>query len=221
MHRYRDRVLLKLVSVCPVYCRFCFRRETVGKNGALDRAALEAALDYIAARPEIFEVILTGGDPLAASPRRRARVEQNERQFVGAVNLRLARMAGGINGLFDDSLNLVNLSAAVFSNATGDRALTERLASELFAARPNRRIYGLGPFFARGGFGVPGEYYSLYERRWDPRLGLGPLDRRLPDGTVEVENANNVSKANYDYALALVFGGNAGARPARDYRAVR
>ncbi|MGA8169492.1 MAG: 4Fe-4S cluster-binding domain-containing protein, partial [Methylocystis sp.] len=70
VHRYRDRVLLKLVSVCPVYCRFCFRRETVGKNGALDRAALEAALDYIAARPEIFEVILTGGDPLAASPRR-------------------------------------------------------------------------------------------------------------------------------------------------------
>ena len=30
VHRYRDRVLLKLVSVCAVYCRFCFRRETVG-----------------------------------------------------------------------------------------------------------------------------------------------------------------------------------------------
>lgn len=34
VHRYPDRVLLKLVSVCPVYCRFCFRRETVGPQGA-------------------------------------------------------------------------------------------------------------------------------------------------------------------------------------------
>ena len=34
IHRYPDRVLLKLVSVCPVYCRFCFRRETVGQGGS-------------------------------------------------------------------------------------------------------------------------------------------------------------------------------------------
>ena len=33
VHRYPDRVLMKLVSVCPVYCRFCFRRETVGQKG--------------------------------------------------------------------------------------------------------------------------------------------------------------------------------------------
>ena len=72
VHRYPDRVLLKLLSVCPVYCRFCFRRETVGqgKGGVLPDDALDAALKYIAERPEIFEVILTGGDPLAASPRR-------------------------------------------------------------------------------------------------------------------------------------------------------
>src|SRR5271168_3519556 len=71
VHRYRDRVLLKLVSVCAVYCRFCFRRETVGPGTAgLDEAGLARALDYIAARPEIWEVVLTGGDPLALSPRR-------------------------------------------------------------------------------------------------------------------------------------------------------
>ena len=70
MHRYTDRVLLKLVSVCPVYCRFCFRRESVGKSGALDSATLARALDYIGAHEEISEVILTGGDPLAASHRR-------------------------------------------------------------------------------------------------------------------------------------------------------
>jgi lysine 2,3-aminomutase len=72
VHRYPDRVLLKLLTVCPVYCRFCFRRETVGrgKGEILPEAALAAALDYIAGRPEIFEVILTGGDPLMLSARR-------------------------------------------------------------------------------------------------------------------------------------------------------
>ena len=72
VHRYPDRVLLKLTHVCAVYCRFCFRRERVGPhNGsALSAAALDAALAYIRAQPEIWEVILTGGDPLVLSPRR-------------------------------------------------------------------------------------------------------------------------------------------------------
>jgi lysine 2,3-aminomutase len=71
VHRYPDRVLLKLVNVCAVYCRFCFRREMVGPGrGALTGAALTAALDYIARTPQIWEVILTGGDPLLLPPRR-------------------------------------------------------------------------------------------------------------------------------------------------------
>ena len=72
VHRYPDRVLLKLVHVCPVYCRFCFRREQVGPGGrpSLSPAELAAALDYVRARPDIWEVILTGGDPLILSARR-------------------------------------------------------------------------------------------------------------------------------------------------------
>ena len=72
VHRYPDRVLLKAVHVCPVYCRFCFRREMVGPEGlgTLTPAALDAAIAYIAGRPEIWDVILTGGDPLVLSPRR-------------------------------------------------------------------------------------------------------------------------------------------------------
>ena len=71
VHRYPDRVLLKLVNACAVYCRFCFRREMVGPGrGGLSRAALATALDYIARTPDIWEVILTGGDPLVLSPRR-------------------------------------------------------------------------------------------------------------------------------------------------------
>lgn len=76
VHRYPDRALLKLLSVCPVYCRFCFRRETVGPGAeqVLSPAALEEALGYIARTPAIWEVILTGGDPLMLSPRRLADV---------------------------------------------------------------------------------------------------------------------------------------------------
>ncbi|HEY4133833.1 MAG TPA: lysine-2,3-aminomutase-like protein [Alphaproteobacteria bacterium] len=71
VHRYRDRVLLKPLHACAVYCRFCFRREQVGPGGdALDAAELEAALDYIRGHGEIWEVILSGGDPLLLSPRR-------------------------------------------------------------------------------------------------------------------------------------------------------
>ncbi|MBI1204901.1 MAG: lysine-2,3-aminomutase-like protein [Rhodopseudomonas sp.] len=72
VHRYPDRVLLKLTHVCAVYCRFCFRREMVGpdKPNALSRDALEAALSYIRSHRDIWEVILTGGDPLVLSPRR-------------------------------------------------------------------------------------------------------------------------------------------------------
>jgi len=72
VHRYPDRVLLKLVHVCAVYCRFCFRREMIGpsKPNALSKAALDAALGYIRDHREIWEVILTGGDPLVLSPRR-------------------------------------------------------------------------------------------------------------------------------------------------------
>lgn len=72
VHRYPDRALLKLVSVCPVYCRFCFRREMVGpdKGEGLSPAELRQALAYLADTPSIWEVIITGGDPLILSPRR-------------------------------------------------------------------------------------------------------------------------------------------------------
>jgi len=65
VHRYPDRVLLTPILHCPVYCRFCFRREKVGgAEAVLSDQDLLAALDYIRAHPEVWEVILTGGDPL-------------------------------------------------------------------------------------------------------------------------------------------------------------
>jgi lysine 2,3-aminomutase len=71
VHRYPDRVLLKPTHICPVYCRFCFRREQVGPEGeTLGAGELAAAFDYIRGRPELFEVIVTGGDPFVLGSRR-------------------------------------------------------------------------------------------------------------------------------------------------------
>jgi lysine 2,3-aminomutase len=73
VHRYPDRALLKPLLACPVYCRFCFRREVVGPDGGLlTEAELETALDWFAATQAVREVILTGGDPLMLSGRRLA-----------------------------------------------------------------------------------------------------------------------------------------------------
>jgi lysine 2,3-aminomutase len=71
VHRYPDRVLFKPLLVCPVYCRFCFRREQVGPDGGLlGEADLAAAYAWLAGHTAIREVILSGGDPLMLSPRR-------------------------------------------------------------------------------------------------------------------------------------------------------
>ena len=91
VHRYPDRVLFKLVHVCAVYCRFCFRREMVGpgKATALPPAAYDAAIGYIRAHPEIWEVILTGGDPLMLSPRRLAEIMAD---LAGIDHVRIIRI---------------------------------------------------------------------------------------------------------------------------------
>ncbi len=89
VHRYADRALLKIVHACPVYCRFCFRREMVGPGGeALAGAALERALGYLADTPAIWEVIVTGGDPFMLSARR---VEALMRRLGEIPHVRIVR----------------------------------------------------------------------------------------------------------------------------------
>jgi lysine 2,3-aminomutase len=83
VHRYPDRALLKPLLACPVYCRFCFRREKVGPDGGvLTEAELQEALLWFEGNTAIREVILTGGDPLMLSARR-----------LGEILGRLAGMA--------------------------------------------------------------------------------------------------------------------------------
>jgi lysine 2,3-aminomutase len=81
--------LLKLASICAVYCRFCFRRESVGQGAAnLSEPEFAAALDYIRAHDEIWEIVLTGGDPLSLSPRRLA---QTTRALAAIPHVKILR----------------------------------------------------------------------------------------------------------------------------------
>ena len=132
VHRYPDRVLLKLVHVCPVYCRFCFRREMVGpgKRQSLSREALAAALDYIRARKEIWEVILTGGDPLILSPRR---LREVLRALAGIDHVKIVRVhtrvpvvaPGRVTAPLIRALKVKGKATYVVLHANHPRELTE------------------------------------------------------------------------------------------------
>ncbi len=117
VHRYPDRVLLKAVHVCPVYCRFCFRREMVGPEGlgTLSPDALDVALSYIAGRPEIWEVILTGGDPLVLSPRR---LEEIMLRLAAIPHVRIVRFHTRVPAVDPERVDAALIAALKASGKT-------------------------------------------------------------------------------------------------------
>jgi len=133
VHRYPDRVLLKPSHVCPVYCRFCFRREMVGpgKDSALSDSAYASALDYIRANKDIWEVILTGGDPLMLSPRRLSQVMND---LAAIDHVRIIRIHTRVpvadpSRISDDMVQALKVDRAtvwVALHANHARELTER-----------------------------------------------------------------------------------------------
>ncbi len=138
VHRYRDRVLLKLLHVCPVYCRFCFRREMVGPGAeqVLSPDKVDAALSYIRAHPDIWEVILTGGDPLALSPRRLGAVMRALGEIDHVKVLRIhtrvpAVDPGRITGELVEALKVPAKTTYVALHANHPRELTEAAAGAL------------------------------------------------------------------------------------------
>lgn len=63
-HRYPDRVLFLVTSQCSMYCRFCTRKRKVSDSSKINSKFIQAGIDYIAAHPEVRDVVLSGGDPL-------------------------------------------------------------------------------------------------------------------------------------------------------------
>jgi lysine 2,3-aminomutase len=69
VHRYPDKVLFLVTSVCPVYCQYCTRSYAVGqdtpslrKDNVTSASGWTAALDYIRGNPTIEDVVISGGD---------------------------------------------------------------------------------------------------------------------------------------------------------------
>lgn len=67
LHKYRSRVLVMLSTACAINCRYCFRREFPYQEHQAGRGGWQAIFDYLTTHPEINEVILSGGDPLAVN----------------------------------------------------------------------------------------------------------------------------------------------------------
>lgn len=91
VRRYPDRVLLLATDRCAVYCRFCTRSRMVGAgDGAVSLDALAPALDWLCAHPEVTDVIVSGGDPLAMSTERIVRLVEAVRRVPSVETIRLA-----------------------------------------------------------------------------------------------------------------------------------
>ena len=88
-HRYPDRVLFLVSPVCASYCRFCTRRRKVGDPEKIPLNQYESAFEYIAAHPEIRDVILSGGDPMMLSDRRLEYIFQRLRAIPHVEIIRL------------------------------------------------------------------------------------------------------------------------------------
>jgi lysine 2,3-aminomutase len=68
VHVYPDRVAFCVAMLCPVYCRYCYRKRRDEETGLhFNRQIIERGLAYIASQPSIRDVLITGGDPLIAS----------------------------------------------------------------------------------------------------------------------------------------------------------
>jgi lysine 2,3-aminomutase len=91
VQRYPDRVLLLATDRCAVYCRFCTRSRMVGSgDGAVPLPSLEPALAWLRSHPEVRDVILSGGDPLAMATERVVRLVEAVRSVPSVETIRLA-----------------------------------------------------------------------------------------------------------------------------------
>lgn len=88
IHRYYNRVLFAPTTVCPVQCRYCFRKNELHNGDDIFKQNFQLALDYLNEHPEIEEVIFTGGDPLMLSDEKIAYYLE---QFAAISHLKYVR----------------------------------------------------------------------------------------------------------------------------------
>jgi len=89
LHKYAHRVLLVLTGACAVHCRYCFRRDFPYAEAQATPERLDAALAWLAERPDVHEVILSGGDPLSLTDARLAKLVERLAAITSIRRLRI------------------------------------------------------------------------------------------------------------------------------------
>jgi lysine 2,3-aminomutase len=137
-HRYRNRAILHLSSICAMYCRFCFRKSHLNDS---DRTLYEGPLDpafaYLERTPEIRELILTGGDPLSLTDPVIQRVFERVAKIPHVRTVRIhSRMAVTLPSRFTEALLDIlgrdwNFNVILISHFNHPKELTHEALSAL------------------------------------------------------------------------------------------
>lgn len=120
-HKYRDTVLLLCNETCGAYCRYCFRKRLFMNDN--DEVSLDVSegLEYIAAHPEVTNVLLTGGDPLIMATRRLVEIFEALRAIPHVQIIRIGTKMPAFNPwrVLDD----VTLLEAIQTYSTPERRI--------------------------------------------------------------------------------------------------
>lgn len=131
-HRYKDRALLHTTNLCPMYCRFCFRKNLMNeREERLYLGEFREAFEYIQKHPEIEEVILTGGDPwMLSDDKLKSLVQEIDSKLLNVHRLRFhTRMPVTLpnriqNGLLDVLRTLKRVKPIVVTHFNHPREIT-------------------------------------------------------------------------------------------------
>ncbi len=94
IRRYRDRALVLVTLQCATYCRHCTRKHRVGRDGAGEAVSPRRTAEWLAARPELREALISGGDPLTLDTSQLARwLEEIRRRAPNIEILRIGTRA--------------------------------------------------------------------------------------------------------------------------------
>lgn len=140
IHKYHGRVLLVVAGGCAVNCRYCFRRHFPYAENNNSRQQWRDALDYVLARPEITEVILSGGDPLIAGDRQ---IQELVGQIAAIPQVRRLRIHTRLPVVIPDRVTSTLLEAVTHPalktvlvlHSNHAREIDESVAAAVAAAR--------------------------------------------------------------------------------------
>jgi len=179
-HHYPDRVLLLITSRCAAHCRYCFRKARIEQREPdISDAELAEAVAYVAARPAIGEIILSGGDPLALPNTRLLEIITAFRRIPQVHSIRLHTRFPVYQPARCDSLAEIAAQINVFIvQVNHAREVTPRFIAAMARLRPFALLYNQSVLLR----GVNDSVAALSELSWAlARAGITPCYLHYPD----------------------------------------